>query len=342
MYYLQTAIKDATVYLQQPTQNTGLDEVLEISKTYYGAVKDISHPLLKFDIDEITTAIVALDPDATVESAELILKECESQEIPTDLEVLVYPVSQSWDMGIGTRFDDITSEGVTWTWPDQSGSNWVVSGGDIVSTVSGSETLVYLGSDLNIDVLDITNEWINNTIPNHGFLLKFPSSYETNTTDYGILQYFSKETNTIYQPKLRIGWDDQEFVPGSLPELTANDINVTFKRLKSRYTLGSVARIGVFGRDKYPLATYTNNYGYNDIEYLPVYTWYQIKDAITHEIIIPFGTYTQVSCDSNGNYFKINFANWEVGRDYYIEIKTNRTGADEYYSDSNLTFKVEK
>ena len=36
MYYLQTAIKDATVYLQQPTQNTGLDEVLEISKTYYG------------------------------------------------------------------------------------------------------------------------------------------------------------------------------------------------------------------------------------------------------------------------------------------------------------------
>jgi hypothetical protein len=42
-YYLLTASKDATVYLQQPNQNTGLDEILEISKLYYGNVKDISH-----------------------------------------------------------------------------------------------------------------------------------------------------------------------------------------------------------------------------------------------------------------------------------------------------------
>ena len=46
-YYLLTASKDATVYLQQPNQNTGLDEILEISKLYYGNVKDISHALLK-------------------------------------------------------------------------------------------------------------------------------------------------------------------------------------------------------------------------------------------------------------------------------------------------------
>jgi hypothetical protein len=34
MHYFLTASKDATIYLQQPNQNTGLDEVLEVSKIY--------------------------------------------------------------------------------------------------------------------------------------------------------------------------------------------------------------------------------------------------------------------------------------------------------------------
>ena len=41
MYYFLTASKDASVYLQQPDQNTGLDEVLEVSKVYYGNIKDV-------------------------------------------------------------------------------------------------------------------------------------------------------------------------------------------------------------------------------------------------------------------------------------------------------------
>ena len=49
MYYFLTASKDATIYLQQPSQNTGLDEILEVSKTYYGNLKDIAHSLIKFE-----------------------------------------------------------------------------------------------------------------------------------------------------------------------------------------------------------------------------------------------------------------------------------------------------
>lgn len=42
MYHFLTASKDSTIYLQQPSQNTGRDEILEISKIYYGNLKDIS------------------------------------------------------------------------------------------------------------------------------------------------------------------------------------------------------------------------------------------------------------------------------------------------------------
>ena len=48
-HYFLTASKDASVYLQQPDQNAGLDEVLEVSKVYYGGVKDVSRALLKFE-----------------------------------------------------------------------------------------------------------------------------------------------------------------------------------------------------------------------------------------------------------------------------------------------------
>ena len=337
MYYFQNAIKDTTLYKQQPTQNTGLDEVLEISKTYYGDVLDIAHPLLKFNIAAIKDGIDG--GDITMTSADLVLRECESSEIPTDYIIEAHPVSQSWDMGIGTRFDDISTDGATWISATTT-TDWSVEGGDVTANVSSSETLSYLGYDIEIDVKNIIESWNDDTNVNYGFLLKYPTSFETNTTDYGTLQYFSKETNTIYQPKLRIGWDDSDFAAGSLPPLNADDIHVTFKRLKPEYKLGSIIKIKVFGREKYPLKTYTNQYGYDDIKYLPDTTYYQIRDVITNDIIIPFSDYSKVSCNSTGNYFKLNLKNWEINRDYYIEIKTVRDGLDEYFSDKNLTFNI--
>jgi hypothetical protein len=79
MYYFLTASKDATIYLQQPKQNTGLDEILEISKMYYGNLQDRAHSLIKFEINELSASLYS--GDVTLSSAELILKECESNEI---------------------------------------------------------------------------------------------------------------------------------------------------------------------------------------------------------------------------------------------------------------------
>ena len=49
-----------------------------------------------------------------------------------------------------------------------------------------------------------------------------------------------------------------------------------------------------------------------------------------------------LSCDSNGNFFKLNLNNWETQRDYYLEIKVERDGVIEYFEDKDLTFTVEK
>ena len=352
MYYFLTASKDATIYLQQPTQNTGLDEILEVSKTYYGNLKDVAHSLIKFDTTQLSTLISS--GEVTMTSAELILRECESSEIPLDYTIYAYQVSQSWDMGIGTRFDEISTDGVSWN-KRTTTDNWLIGGyttdttgsfngkGGVWYTTSvATQSFSYETSDIQMDVLEPMNSWLSGSVPNEGWILKHSSEVENDTDDYGQLKFFSKETNTIYQPKVRIGWDDSSFVTGSLTELDADDIHVTFKRLKSRYKRGSKPEIRVFGREKYPLKTYTNTYGYTDVKYLPETTYYQVKDVITDEVIVPFSDYTKVSCDSNGNYFKLNLTNWEYSRDYYIEIKVDRNGVIEYFEDKDLTFTVEK
>ena len=97
MYYFVTASKDASLYLQQPTQNTGRDEILEVSKTYYGNLKDIARSVIKFDTTPLSQSIVS--GDVTMSAVDLILRDCESNEIPIDYTIYAYQVSQSWDMG---------------------------------------------------------------------------------------------------------------------------------------------------------------------------------------------------------------------------------------------------
>jgi len=352
MYYFVTASKDASLYLQQPTQNTGFDEILEVSKTYYGNLKDTSRSLIKFETTPLSQSIAS--GEVTMSSAELILKECESSEIPVDYTIYAYPVSQSWDMGIGTRFDEISIDGCSWnkrTTLDWLGNNFANGttgsfngkGGTWYTGSAASQAFSYESADVEMNVLTPLNTWIAGTIPNEGWILKHDTAKENNTTDYGQLKFFSKETNTIYQPKLRIGWDDSSHTTGSLTALTSDDIIVTFKRLKTRYKRGSKPSIRVFGREKYPLKTYSNTYAYTDVKYLPSTTYYQIKDIVTGEVVVPFNdNYTKVSCDANGNYFNLNLTNFEYNRDYYIEIKTVRSGVVEYFVDKDLTFTVEK
>src|SRR5210317_299287 len=132
-YYFLTASKDASVYLQQPDQNAGLDEVLEVSKVYYGSIKDVSRALLKFETNGFSSSLAA--GDVGFEQATLIMRETESEELPLEFTIDIWPVSSSWEMGKGTRFDEIETAGVTWNYREgDSSDRWVnnVNNGNIV------------------------------------------------------------------------------------------------------------------------------------------------------------------------------------------------------------------
>ena len=352
MIYFITASKDASVYLQQPDQNTGLDEILEVSKVYYGNLKDVSRALLKFEIqylsESISSGVMGID------SATLILRETESEEIPLEYTIFVHPISGSWEMGNGTRFDEISTTGVTWNYREgdskqywlptltfEAGSTGSYEGkaGVWYTRSASSQSFDYQTADLNVDVSEMVLDWISGSIPNDGLIVKHTNSVESNTEDYGILKFFSKETNTIYQPKIMVGWDDQIFNTGSLSPLTAEDIKVGLKNYKKEYKVNTTPKIRVFARELYPVKTFSDSFAYSSVKYLPETTYYQVRDFNSNDIIVPYGEYTKVSCDSDGNYLNLNLSNWEVERVYKIEFKVERDGLVQYFN-GDVTFTV--
>ena len=353
-YYFMTASKDAGIYLQQPNQNTGLDEILEISKVYYGNVKDVSRALIKFDVGFLSSSL----SNGTIEmqTAELVLKETKSEEIPLEYTLYGYPVSGSWQMGKGTRFDNISTAGVTWNYKEgDTKLDWLENslnlgtdsnpndgtGGTWWTANSMNQSFNYQTADIQMDIKNMLKAWMSGSIPNDGVIIKYSDADENDTEDYGIIKVFSKETHTIYQPKIKIGWDDQSFVTSSLTPLTEENIKVGATGIKKEYKLGSTIKINVFGRELYPLKTFSNTFAYNNIKYLPKTTYYQIKDLASNDIIIPFSDYSKISCDSNGNYIKLNLSNWEANRVYKIEFKVEINGSIQYF-DEDITFSIVK
>jgi hypothetical protein len=356
-YYFLTASKDASVYLQQPDQNCGLDEVLEVSKVYYGNIKDVSRALLKFDIASFSSSLSA--GSVGFEEATLIMRETESEELPLDFTINIHPISQSWEMGKGTRFDNIETAGVTWNYREGDSSlRWVNvvndgipvffgtstgsfagRGGVWYSDLSSTQNFSYKTKDINANITSIVQSWLSGSIDNEGIIVKHTNDVEDNISDYGILKFFSKETNTIHQPKLRIGWDDVSFLTGSLTELTSESIKVGIKNFKKEYKVNTTPKLRVVGRDLYPIKTFSSTAQYGITKYLPTTSYYQIKDYHSDDVIVPFSDYTKLSCDSTGNYFNLNLSNWEVDRVYKIELKVTIDGVDNFF-DEDYTFSV--
>jgi hypothetical protein len=342
MHKFFTSSYDASIYLQQPDQNAGRDEILEVGKLYYGATKDIARALLKFDISQISASI-AENIGTSSYSAFLNLKAANSEEIPLEYTIYANAISQSWIMGTGTKFDNITSDGVSWkyrngvdTWQDNTiggtaifvtgttgsanaeGGTWYLSG-------SASQSYSYEPDDVRMDITNMVSLWVSGSLPNNGLIVHHSLENEANTLDYGVLKFFSKETNTIYEPKIELVWNDHTFNTGSLSPVTGSisdsNYKVVVQNLKKEYPANQKVKIRIKGRDMFPIKSFSTTFAYDQVKYLPSTTYYQIEDYKTGEIIFPFGEYTKVSCDSTSNYFIMDLSSLPINRTYVLKLK---------------------
>ena len=353
MHKFFTSSYDASIYLQQPEQNAGRDEILEVGKLYYGSTKDIARSLIKFDVTGMGI------PSGSI--VYLNLKSAQAEEIPLEYTIYANAVSQSWSMGTGTKFDNITSDGVSWkyrngtsTWQDNTLGGTAIftlgttgsanaEGGTWYTGSEASQSYNYEDADIRMNVTDIVNMWLSGSIPNNGFIIHHSLQSEENSSDYGIIKFFSKETNTIYEPKLEVVWDDSVFVTGSLLPVTGSaedGYKVVLTNLKNKYPASETIKIRVKGRDVYPLKSFGNTFEYDQSKYLPSGSaYYQLEDYKTGEVIYPFGNYTKISCDSTSNYFNISLNTLPINRTYKLKIKVIEGGISTIIDDK-LIFEI--
>ena len=253
--------------------------------------------------------------------------------------------SASFKNGGGTWYYNVPS---TYT----NKPHWICSS-SFYSPLSGSSLICSqsfnLGQqgDITMDVTQIVRSWLCGCVPNNGIILAtsleitVPPVEQTN----GLLQFFSKETNTIYSPYIDVAWDDSVFNTGSLAPVTGSIQNlITLQQLKDTYKAGSLPKVFVFARDQYPLKNFQKAYQQPVMvtpKYLPTSSYFMIKDAESEEVLVDFDQYSKLSCDPNqGNYFKFDTTGLPQERYFKIFIKAEYPDGTVDIVDTAKVFKI--
>ena len=362
--------------------NTGADEILEVNKTVgqNGDVQNVSRVLIQFDYTDISSSVQQGTIPSTAKYY-LNLYDASSEEVLQTQNLFAYMVSGSdWTEGTG-KLDDVptTTDGVSYQYRNQDsktpwvtgsvltdGGAWWTGSIDAQYEVSSSFSMTKATTDVRIDVTDLVKNHIysSSVYPNRGFIVKRESLLtgsrdfsfnpgsdttkdESSSTRLGNLKFFSTETHTIYPPKLEVMWDDSSWSTGSLSALSANDLSrlkVYFKNLRTEYKENSKVKFDVVGRELYPTTGFSSSVAELNVKYLPsASAFYQVKDAETEEVIIPYGTGSKISCDSNGNFFRLWMNGLQAERNYRFCIKiVSGSGSDEEinYYDDDYEFRV--
>lgn len=354
-------IQDATLYSEYNTMNTGLDAILELSKTpsyLYVSQSAADRVLVKFSDEDINNVFTNYIGTGSY-SASLKMYLADAENIPTDYSLEVRAVYEPWVMGTGKFGEDpLNTTGASWankapgvTWNERTlpvgatgsftlgntgGANWYTAS---LATQSFGP---YTDKDVDVDVTSIIAGYRSGAYVNNGMLLKNTSTVEFDRNYSYTLQYFSRDTHTIYPPSLDFKWDDSVYSPVSQSLICLNgSINVSLQDNRFSYKEGSIRKVRLNVRDKYPVRAFSTGSLYTVQKYLPSASYWSLVDHKTEDVVIDFDTHaTKISADASGNYFTLYMNGLEPERYYQVLIKSVM-GGETIIFDNDYIFKVE-
>ena len=367
MFRIIYPIKDATIYDKYPERNTGIDQILELTKNtlgspYQSAITEElpwaetynSRILIKFDLTPFQTLLS--ENNVTSYTSYLKLFTTEAEALQNEYTVLAYPIAEDWRNGNGNYNDKPEiSNGVTWYWKsgESVADNWSIGNGYQATHTTGggswhtssiaSQSFSFDDPTINMNVHSIVSSWLSGSIINHGFILKHSASAETDTNVYGSLKFFSRDTHTVYIPKLILYYSETEYTGGfTTASLVTDDYVIHAKNLRSSYRESDEVKIRYQIRDLYPTQTYQSSSSDYSSKRLPTSSYYSIIDSVTKIPVVDFNTIgTKISSDDYGHYIKINFASFLPERYYRIIYKVIYDGQTKII-DPKHDFKISR
>lgn len=196
-----------------------------------------SRLLVKFDTDKLRDIITQSNIDITSPSFHVVLSLSDvtsPHPTPSNYSIDVYPLSKSFDEGIGLdvgMFSDIDvsnwltasiSMGLS-TWTDQGAARTGVLGDtdiDVITSgdLSDGNGVVSLGrtqvftdgtEDLNVDVTTLMSATLAGLIPDHGFRVSLSDATEAISSSFFVKRFASRHVSIDrLRPKLIVRYDD--------------------------------------------------------------------------------------------------------------------------------------
>lgn len=332
--------QDASIYERYPTRNTGLDEILEIGKH----IKPTDSPA-KYSSGSVRSLLTfTLPASANITSSNFYLNLylANAEKVNRYQQINVYLVSSSWTEGSGYFYQDVVNsvDGITWNQINTHVS-WSIAGGDYLPTsASYIFTDVPITPNVKINITNLLQPILSQSVQNYGLLLKFPTSDELDQNNVGNIKFFSSNTHTVFSPVIEITKNDQMFSTGSLKPIMSDNIMVVPRHLKQSYFPEEIDKVQLIVRDAYPDKRFDATQRYRNQYYLPSSSYFRIRDVVSGVEIFKFDEYSAINCDASGSYFILDTTGLQLNRYYAIDLKV-KSNQQTFFPNFNYTFKVE-
>lgn len=313
--------KDASIYSYLPDKNTGLDEILDVGINQYE--DSVTRSLISFDSSMIASKKANIT-GSYYENMKIYF--CNGHTLPSEYSIqLKELVDNNWSNGI----DKLTNGN-----SDTSGITWKKYSASYLPTerlITENQFTIYSDKDINFNLSGSTT---------YSYSVQIKNDLTINSGSTYLLNLYSKDTHTIYQPYYELRYDDSTYLSSLSGSIVATEPYVTLSSNPFKLYQGHKYRINVSCREKYPTRTFQKVSQYNVKKYLPSTSYYAIRDLKADFYVIDFDTnYTKISLDANGNFFMFDTTNLQTNRFYTIDIKTIVNG-NEYIFKDDLYFKI--
>ena len=267
--------------------NTGEAATLDLFKLYNEnsiAGEDdpveLTRLLVKFDLDPLR-ALTGSVLDIASDTFRCDLKLFDvfgGQTLPSNFKLIVFPLSQSFDEGVGRdviKFQDIDSTNfLTASVVNDTVTSWFISGANALGQLGESaidiiasgnlsdgegvqnlfkEMTFDVGTeDLTVDVTTVVSATLASQIPDCGFRISFSGTQETDKTTRFVKRFASRQnSNTYKHPALHVRYNDaiQDHHESFFFNVSGSIFLNSFERGQPANLLSGSGLIGVSGSD---------------------------------------------------------------------------------------------
>ena len=184
--------------------NMGASDSLEVFSLYDQTGEqetELSRILVEFPIQEIQNDrnINQIPSSGDVQFILKMSNVVHPNTVPKQYSLLVNPLSRSWQEGDGLDMERYLDTGYS-NWVSASSTQaWDTEGGDIHTSPEYSQYFETGTEDIEIDITNLVENWLDGTIENNGVMVRLSSSLETDTRSYYTKKFSSRGTEFFYK-----------------------------------------------------------------------------------------------------------------------------------------------